>query len=236
MTTHGPVRRLIGAGFLISCLSFMAGCDQPPAEGTTKPPAPDETDGPGGIEIDAIPQAHTSSTDVKKWKLQDRKRDMVITGKSSDGKQRFRARIEWTPSFSNMLLIVTQPKTTIMYVDDNDPFFSRALDADTKKYLTQLQRDLNGRKNGFDGNCYGSSLACGLGLTTLVQDAIGGKASSDMAKDAVVAGNACGSAAEDCHWVEAIENSMETMGEAVEECTDITTEYGLVLPCNGFGP
>ena len=224
----------------------MLGCDPGPADA---PPVDDTS-----VEIDAVPQAHTSSDTVTKWKFQNRTRDGVITGKSADGKERFRARMAIMPDLRTTVFIVTKPSVLVMSVQhlSNGSYelvptpveVATPFEKKTTAYLKQLHDDIAHHKHGFDEkSCFAAGVtAGGLVAKTLFDSAacvaavrlgIPNPPSCDLAQlDAGLAGAAAAVMANTCGWVEAIMDKMDEMDAAVNECNGLVPSYGISFSCN----
>jgi hypothetical protein len=214
-------------GLLLVGFAFAPGCDTPPDQPV--PPPDSEGDGPGGVEIESTSQQHTSSTDIKTWKLQPRTYDLLITGKSSDGKLRFRGRVLVANS-NNLMLVVTKPTTTIITITNNENFVAGSPDVQTKKYIAQLNQDFLNHKHGLDGSCLTSSFSCALAVTKVGLDVLTGNPAAPI--DSAQASFACSQANDACGWWQTM---MQVIGEAVQQCMDIQTEYGVNIDCTGSG-
>jgi hypothetical protein len=245
MYMHKKITKAIAGTLLVTSFATL-GCDPGPAD---SPPSGDSS-----VEIDATPQAHTSSDTVTKWKFQNRKRDGIITGKSADGKERFRLRFEMMPDFRTSVFIVTKPSVLVMSVQQlaNGSYqmaptpdeVSTPFDQKTMAYLKQLQGDIMHHKHGFDAtSCFTASVAAGLAATkfllssALCEAAIlkgmdAGCAQMDV--DAAVAGAAVAVMATACGWIQDVMDSVQEMGAAIDECSGFYSTYGIATDCTGI--
>jgi hypothetical protein len=244
MYMRKKITKVIVGSFLVTAVATL-GCDPGPADA---PPA----DG-SSIEIDAVPQAHSSSDTVTKWKFQNRKRDGVITGKSADGKERFRARMAIMPDFQTSVLIVTKPSVLVLSIQfvngeryemaPTPPEASATPNAKTMAYLKQLQDDIVHHKHGFDEpGCAAASMAAGFAWATVALSTLqclaglarGDSSACDRATiQAGAVGAATGAIAAQCGWVQDIAQSVTEMGAALAECSGFHATYGIATDCSG---
>lgn len=209
---------------LYLCLFIVAavGCDIPPDD--------EEGDPRNGMEIETVEQAAlTDPNVVKKWKLQSRKRDVLITGTNASNKLIFRAHVQRTNNHDGNVMTITRPTVTLVSTSKyyKKAWKSREIDAKTGKLVEQFQKDAKAHRNGLQSQaCVLASAACAIGIVKIFMDVYLRKP-DNLPTDIPAGAVACTATALACTWIDVV----ETMGSGQVECMDRSEAYGIPLGC-----